>query len=110
MNFTHVDERITKFNGIITGVTDHPFESIESAQEFMELLLVTIGETAADVEQDHKDAVADNEARRVQALELALYKLKVLDGHVQKSRRILNDLRTLRRLLFSERTMSAMGD
>jgi hypothetical protein len=91
-------------------VTDHPFESIESAQEFLELLLATIGETVSDVEQDRQDAVAEDEARRVEALDLALYKLKLLDGHVQTSRRILNDLRTLRRLLFSERTMSAMGD
>ena len=91
-------------------MTDHPFESIESAQEFMELLLATIGETVTDVEQDRQDALTEDEARRVEALDLALYKLKLLDGHVQKSKRILNDLRTLRRLLFSERTMSAMGD
>ena len=91
-------------------MTDHPFESIESAQEFMELLLATIGETVTDVEQDRHDAAVENEARRIEALDLALYKLKLLDGHVQKSKRILNDLRTLRRLLFSERTMSTMGD
>lgn len=91
-------------------MTDNPFESIESAREFMDMLLATIGETVNDVEQDRADALAENEERRVQALELALYKLHLLDGHVQKSRRILNDLRSLRRLLFSERTMSAMGD
>jgi hypothetical protein len=90
-------------------MTDHPFESIESAQEFMELLLATIDETVADVERDRETAVAESDERRVQALEMALYKLRLLDGHTQKSRRILNDLRTLRRLLFSERTMTALS-
>ena len=91
-------------------MSEHPFESIESAQEFMDLLIATIEQTAGDVEQDRQDAHTEDEARRVQALDLALYKLKLLDCQIQKSRRILNDLRTLRRLLFSERTMSAFGD
>jgi division protein CdvB (Snf7/Vps24/ESCRT-III family) len=40
----------------------------------------------------------------VEALGVALLKMNQLSTHMQKSRRILNDLRTLRRLLFQERT------
>jgi hypothetical protein len=86
---------------------DHqPFDSIESAHEFMVLLATSIEEAVSDVQQDREGALAGDEARRAEALNLALYKLKLLDGHVQKSRRILNDLRAIRRLLFSERAVA----
>jgi hypothetical protein len=39
----------------------------------------------------------------VDALRLAVYNLEKLEMHVNRSSRILNDLRTLRRLLFEER-------
>ena len=43
------------------------------------------------------------EDRRIQALSLAVYKINKLADHVHKSGRMLNDLRTLRRLLYGER-------
>lgn len=85
-----------------------PFDSIESAQEFMVLLATSIEEAVGEVRQDRDTALADDEERRAEALSLALYKLRLLDGHVQKSRRILNDLRAIRRLLASERA-AAVG-
>ncbi len=80
-----------------------PFDSIESAQEFMDLLEVSIAEALADVEQDLERAVLNGERRREQALRLAIHKIKQLAFHVQRNRRLLNDLRTIRRLLFAER-------
>lgn len=81
----------------------HPFDSIESAQEFMDLLAASIAEAIGDIEEDRRDAVGEAQDRRVQALDLALYKLKLLDGQVHRSRRTLNDLRSIRRLLYNER-------
>jgi hypothetical protein len=85
---------------------DHPFDTIESAQEFMTLLEQSIEEALQDVRNDLEAAQGGDEARRIEALNLALYKMEKLSCHVQKSRRILNDLRTLRRLLFAERLQS----
>ncbi len=83
---------------------EQPFESIESAHEFMGLLAASIEEALRQVQDDSQAALGDRQERRVEALNLAIYKLKLLETHVQKSRRILNDLRAVRRLLFSERS------
>lgn len=82
---------------------DHPFHSIESAQSFMDLLADTIVETMKDLNSHYQDALRDNQPRRAQAVELALFKLKTMNCYVHKSRRALNDLRTLRRLILNER-------
>ena len=86
-----------------------PFESIESAQEFMALLNSSIEEAIAEVSDDRNQATAEGNGRRVEALDLALYKLRCLDANVHKSARLLNDLRTLRRLLFNERATAAVA-
>lgn len=39
---------------------------------------------------------------------MALYTLTRLEFHMHRSRRALNDLRMLRRLLFEERTLTAL--
>ncbi|HJT87910.1 MAG TPA: hypothetical protein VJ732_08635 [Bryobacteraceae bacterium] len=82
---------------------EQPFDSIESAIDFMNVLAETILEVVKDLRQDQESAAGDGEARRVQALDLALFKLKMLNCYVFKSRRALNDLRTIRRLLLKER-------
>ena len=87
-----------------------PFDSIESAQEFMELLEASIAEALAEVEQDLERAVANREQRREQALRLAIHKIRQLTFHVQRNRRLLNDLRTIRRLLVAERVSAAASD
>ena len=81
----------------------HPFRTIEGTQEFIALLEEAIVEAMHDVEQDLQSATMTGNARRTEALQLALYKLGQLENHACRSRRLLNDLRTLRRLLFAER-------
>jgi hypothetical protein len=80
-----------------------PFDSIESAQDFMQILAETILETMTDLNRDHQAAMKDSQERRAQAIELAIFKLKTLNCHVHKSRRVLNDLRMIRRLILNER-------
>ena len=83
----------------------HPFDTIESARDFMQLLEESIQEALRDVERDLAAATAGGEERRIQALSLAVYKINKLSEHVHKSGRMLNDLRTLRRLLYGERNL-----
>lgn len=81
----------------------NPFQSIESAHQFLTLLAAT--STKAKQELETNIARGElNPSRRLDALQVALYNLKKLELDINRSRRLLNDLRTLRRLLFSERT------
>jgi len=82
---------------------EQAFDSIESAIEFMNVLADTLLDATRDLHRDHQLAVSEGQQRRVQALELAQFKLKTLNCYVFKSRRALNDLRTIRRLLLNER-------
>ena len=82
-----------------------PFDSIESSHEYVSLLAEAIEATIAEVDADIALAAADGAARRVEALQLVNFKLARLAGNMTGSRRILNDLRTLRRLLLEERTL-----
>jgi hypothetical protein len=86
---------------------ESPFSSIEDAHEFLTLLAQTVFETKLDIEADVQRESNGNSSRRAEALKLALYTLERLEFHMLRSRRILNDLRTLRRLLFEERTVTA---
>ncbi len=83
-----------------------PFDSIEDAHEFLTLLAQTVFETKLDIEADVQRESNGNAPRRADALKLALYTLERLEFHMFRSSRILNDLRTLRRLLFEERTLT----
>ncbi len=80
----------------------NPFDSIESAQEFMGLLSEAIAEAQRDVAEDRKAGQKAGQDRRVEGLNLALYKLKLLDEHVAKSQRLLKDLHSIRRILVGE--------
>jgi len=82
-----------------------PFESIESAHEFVALLEESIQEAADDVRGHLREAEAARDERQVRALNLALFKLTQLATNMNKSRRALNDLRSIRRLLFTERDL-----
>ena len=83
---------------------DHPFASIESAQEFFGLVIEAVVDTR---ESTASDLQTEAESRRADAMRLVLYKLEKLEKHLTTSRRLLNDLRTLRRLLLEERTATA---
>lgn len=80
-----------------------PFDSLEGAYEYVGLLAESIAEAKTVIQDDITEANGQGEARRVQALQIVAYKLEKLGGHVTSSRQILNDLRTLRRLLLGER-------
>jgi hypothetical protein len=91
----------------MTSGRENPFESIESAREFITMLSEVIAEAKLEVEEHiQQDAVA-NATRSRDALRIAHYNLVKLESHVSSSRRIMNDLRSLRRLLFSERSSAA---
>ena len=82
-----------------------PFDSIEGSQEYVALLADAIEEARKEVDADISVALGEGPAadRRAEALQLVSYNLAKLNLHIGTSRRILNDLRTLRRLLLAER-------
>jgi hypothetical protein len=82
---------------------ERPFESIESAHEFMNVLAQTIVVVFGDLDRDRQIALREGQDRRVRAIELALFKAKMLNCYVHKSRRALNDLRIIRGLILNER-------
>ena len=82
-----------------------PFDSVESAQQFVELLCEAIEEARREIDEEIARTNAPGEERRRQALQLVAYNLAKLAMHMGTSRRILNDLRTLRRLLLNEREL-----
>jgi len=87
--------------------SETPFDNIESSHEYVDLLAETIEASRLDVEAQIILAMAENAKRRKEALQLVSYNLSKLSMHMTASQRILNDLRTLRRLLHDERTTVA---
>lgn len=75
------------------------FDTIESAQEFLALLREAVEEAKLTAESD----IGQTVGRNLDALRIVLYKLEKLEKHLKVSGRLLNDLRTLRRLLLEER-------
>ncbi len=71
------------------------------------MLAESLEEARRDVEDEIAIAERQGAARRKQALLLVSYNLAKLNLHITASRRILNDLRTLRRLLLAERGIPA---
>ena len=69
----------------------------------MNLLAAMALEAMGELKSDRDGALRDGLDRRAQAMDLAIYKLKMLNGYILKSRRTLNDLRILRRLILNER-------
>jgi hypothetical protein len=82
-----------------------PFDNIESAQEFVELLIETIEESRRDVDADIALSEGNGSGRSKKALQLVSANLAKLSQYMTNSRRILNHLRTLRRLLLQERRL-----
>jgi hypothetical protein len=75
------------------------FESIESAQEYLGLLAQVVLESQQALSADIQTKSDSESPRRVDALRLIEYNLEKLARHIKASRRILNDLRMLRRIL-----------
>ena len=83
-------------------MADTPFDSLESAQEYVRLLASELESVRAGIQKDIGEAERDQAIRRLDALQIVEYKLKQLAQHLSASHRILNDLRMLRRLLLAD--------
>ena len=90
--------------------SEQPFESIESAYDFFRLLSDAVAEAKQDIDQQVQGQVqresGSQPSRRLDALRVVYYSVAKLEFHIHCSRRLLNDLRSLRRLLFEERAAS----
>ena len=75
------------------------FESIESAQEHLGLLAQVVIESQQAAQADIQGNVESDRPRQGEALSLIGYDLEKLASHIKTNRRILNDLRILRRIL-----------
>jgi hypothetical protein len=86
-----------------------PFDNIEGSHEYVAMLAEALDEARRDVEGEVAAAEREGADRRKEALLLVSYNLAKLNLHITASRRILNDLRTLRRLLLAERGLPTGG-
>lgn len=78
-----------------------PFDTIESALEFLQLLQIESAKARQEVESlMEQDKIVS--PRREEAFRLVVYKLSQLNSHVESSQRVLHDLRALRTLLLRE--------
>jgi len=82
-----------------------PFDSIESAEQFVKLLIEAIEESRRDLDAEIALADGNRSGRSKKALQLVSANLAKLSQYMTTSRRILNHLRTLRRLLIQERRL-----
>jgi hypothetical protein len=94
----------------VSDKAETPFDNLEGSHEYVALLAEAVDEARRDVEADIAAAERDGAERRKQALLLVSYNLAKLNLHITAGRRILNDLRTLRRLLLAERALAAEND
>jgi hypothetical protein len=85
-----------------------PFDSVENAHQYVRLLVEAIADAKAEIGDDLKAATSSKSERRAQALQMVQFKLEKLEQHLQTSSRLLNDLRTLRRLLLDERAEASV--
>ena len=81
---------------------ESPFETIESAHQYIALLREQIQDVKTGIVEDMTEAESSHATRRIDALRLVDYKLTQLEEHLATSSRLLNDLRALRRLLLRD--------
>ncbi len=79
-----------------------PFDSIEGSHRYIAMLAEAIEEARGDIDSEISQAMAEHAVRRKEALQLVAFNLHKLNAHITASSRILNDLRTLQRLLMEE--------
>ncbi|HVP49058.1 MAG TPA: hypothetical protein VMT32_20830 [Bryobacteraceae bacterium] len=83
--------------------SETPFDNIESSHQYVALLLEAIEEARREVDEEIALSMQGDTERRKEALQIVAYNLAKLSCHMKTSGRLLNDLRTLRRLLLAER-------
>jgi len=86
-----------------------PFDSIEGSYRYIAMLTEAIEEARVDIDSEISQAVVENAVRRKEALQLVAFNLHKLNAHITASSRILNDLRTLQRLLLEETEVQVRG-
>jgi hypothetical protein len=89
----------------LTSRLQTPFDSVENAQQYIRLLVEAIAEAKNEISADLDLAAKAKLDRRVQAMQIVQFKLDKLEHHLKTSSRLLNDLRSLRRLLLEERPL-----
>jgi hypothetical protein len=95
----------------MTQERDSPFETLESAHGFVSLLREAVDDAYGSILDEIASAQAAGAERRLDALRLVDHKLNTLRQNVLASLILLNDLRSLRRLLLGERRgTSAEGE
>ncbi len=90
----------------MSSESETPFDSIEGSHEYVAMLADELSEARREIEEEITAAERDGADRRKQALLLVSYNLDKLNLHITSSRRILNDLRSLRRVLLAERGLN----
>jgi hypothetical protein len=94
-------------NNAMDDDSSNPFQSLESAHEYLSLLLQALDDARHAIDENLDEAAAAQATRRVEALRVIVHQLNLLDQHLHRSSRIINDLRTLRRMLLGERQAAA---
>ncbi len=79
-----------------------PFDSVESAQHYLMLLIEEAARSRTEIQQDIRAADTRGDARQLEALRLVDHKLNQLGVHLHAAARVLNDLRMLRRVLVGQ--------
>jgi len=82
----------------------NPFQSIESAHDFVTLPTEMVIGVKAELQDDVKQESTSKESSRLEILRMALYSMEKLELHMATSGRILDDLKFQRRLLFEQHT------
>ena len=78
-----------------------PFDSLDSAHEYLRLLAIQVNEVSEGIQHDLA-ASGNADLRHLDALRLVDFKLQKLAAHLTASRVALNDLRRLRRVMLGE--------
>lgn len=104
---THDRARAYDTNNTVDDDSANPFHSLESAHEYLSLLLQALEDARHAIDENLGEAAAAHANRRIEALRVILHQLSLLDQHLRRSSRIINDLRTLRRMLLGERQHAA---
>jgi hypothetical protein len=84
-------------------ISETPFDNIENSHQYVSLLAEAIEEARREVDEQIVLAIDEGPERRKDALQIVAYNLAKLSLHIKTSGRLLNDLRSLRRLLQAER-------
>jgi enolase len=84
-------------------ISETPFDNIENSHQYVSMLAEAIEEARREVDEEIALAMDEGPERRKEALQVVAYNLAKLSLHIKTSGRLLNDLRSLRRLLQAER-------